>query len=540
MAVPVSRSRTSLTRNEHSSVSTSRFAWVKSRPLPQYLAAVMMGLFVLVFSSLAIQRHNNFGTWGFDLGIYDQATWLLSRGESFITMRGMNTWGHHVNLVMFLYVPFYWLGAGARFLLVTQAIALSLSAIPAYRLGRKRFGTESAGLLSAAVALGYAPLQWIVWNNFHPEALAVTPVMFAWWFAEERKWKGFVISCLFALSTREEAAIVVTLLALRVLVREFRSRKSAESTPALAAPLSVAGFSAAWFLVCSKFVIPHFNNGAAPYYIKRFYGTWGESLPEVVLNVVRRPGRVLSTLFESSRRSFFGRQFFLLGALAAFSPLSLLIAAPSILSTGLAQESFIRDIRYQYTVFLVPVLIMSTIEGASLLMKKVPLLRKAVFALLLGTMAIGQLMYSPSPIGANSGVWSGNAEAATIREVSKLLPADASIAANDWIAPHFSHREFVFVFPNPVVPSTYGPDSQTQTDPNLAEWYLTFEKIPGKEGTAASKEYRIVRSLVEIGAVKIVVQKGNVLLVQRTRLITEKEAAVLRKKFRNVPTQTSN
>ena len=38
-------------------------------------------IFTFVFARLAIDRHRTFGTWAFDLGIYDQGFWLVSRVE---------------------------------------------------------------------------------------------------------------------------------------------------------------------------------------------------------------------------------------------------------------------------------------------------------------------------------------------------------------------------------------------------------------------------------------------------------------------------
>ena len=40
----------------------------------------------------------------------------------------------------------------------------------------------------------YAPIQWISWINFHPEALCIAPFMFAWWFAMNRRWRWFFVS----------------------------------------------------------------------------------------------------------------------------------------------------------------------------------------------------------------------------------------------------------------------------------------------------------------------------------------------------------
>ena len=146
-------------------------------------------IFALVFGRLGVQHHRNFGTWSYDMGIYDQGFWLVSRGgQSFMTVRGMEFWGHHLNLIVLAYVPFYWLGAGPSFLYVAQAVGLGAG-------GHSRLPDRSRplpkpwmGFLFAVVYLMYAPIQWISWANFHPEALVITPLLFAWWFATRRRW----------------------------------------------------------------------------------------------------------------------------------------------------------------------------------------------------------------------------------------------------------------------------------------------------------------------------------------------------------------
>ena len=110
-------------------------------------------VFTIVFGSLGVQHHRNFGTWAFDMGIYDQSFWLVSQGKSWVTVRGLDFWGHHINLIAIAFAPAYWLGAGPSFLYVVQAGALGAGAIPTYLLARDRMRNPWVGLVFAFVFL---------------------------------------------------------------------------------------------------------------------------------------------------------------------------------------------------------------------------------------------------------------------------------------------------------------------------------------------------------------------------------------------------
>src|SRR4051812_4596114 len=159
-------------------------------------------LFALVFGKLGVDHHNNFGTWSYDLGIYDQGFWLVSRGgQTFMTVRGLDFWGQHVNLIASAFAPFYWLGAGPSFLFVAQATVLGFGAVPVYLIAKDRFKTPWMGLVFPVFSLMSAPIQWISGANFPPEALVIPPFLFAWWFAMNRRWTAMFVALLIALST---------------------------------------------------------------------------------------------------------------------------------------------------------------------------------------------------------------------------------------------------------------------------------------------------------------------------------------------------
>ena len=148
-------------------------------PVRWVLGAMVVGWSIL-FIVLGVIRHERYATFSFDLGIYDQAVWLLSRfHDPFVTVRGMEYFGHHVNLVTILFVPFYWLGAGPTFLTVSMVVMLSFGAVGVFRAARFHLTNEwHALILALAFLVNYAG-QWMLHETFHPEVMAVTPLFFA-------------------------------------------------------------------------------------------------------------------------------------------------------------------------------------------------------------------------------------------------------------------------------------------------------------------------------------------------------------------------
>src|SRR5436305_8483469 len=84
--------------------------WLRQRDPVRAALLAMVVVWSVVFIALGTLRHERYGTFSFDLGIYDQGIWLLSRLRvPFVTIKGLHLFGHHTNLILFLLVPFYWL-----------------------------------------------------------------------------------------------------------------------------------------------------------------------------------------------------------------------------------------------------------------------------------------------------------------------------------------------------------------------------------------------------------------------------------------------
>ena len=162
---------------------------------PSVAAGLLIATYIGVFGRLTWAQHENFGTFGYDMGLYDQGIWLLSRfKDPFVTIRGLHFFEHHVNLITVLFVPAYWLGAGPHFLYLVETVWMALGAVPLYLLARDRLESGWLGVAVAACFLLDPSLEWINWWHFHPDALIITPLLFAWWLATRRSWGWFAVA----------------------------------------------------------------------------------------------------------------------------------------------------------------------------------------------------------------------------------------------------------------------------------------------------------------------------------------------------------
>jgi uncharacterized membrane protein len=437
-------------------------------------------VFTIVFGSLGVQHHRNFGTWAFDMGIYDQSFWLVSRGKSWVTVRGLDFWGHHINLIAIAFAPFYWLGAGPSFLYVVQAGALGAGAIPTYLLARDRMRNPWVGLVFAFVYLMYAPIQWIAWANFHPEALVVTPLLFAWWFGMQRRWRGFFISLVIALSTREDTALAVLIMGLVLWWMLRRDDDADRRDRRMALMASVLGV--VWYAVSTRLVIPAFNQGKQPFYIGYFYGNYGSDTFEIVETMITRPDLVVSDATQPDRLRFYRDLLLPWGGLPLAGLLQLAMALPQLLASVIGLSPYARTIRYQYTAVMIAPIVIASIE-ASAWMWRYQFVRRFLVPWMLVCAYVSNIAWSPSPISANQSVWATpTARHEALREAIDLVPDGVSVAATYSLGPHLSHREQIYDWPNPWVPAYWGnDDTHRLPDPSEIDYIVLDKNHVGPE-----------------------------------------------------------
>jgi uncharacterized membrane protein len=417
-----------------------------------------------VFGQLTWAQQSNFGTFGYDMGIYDQSIWLLSRFRTpFSTVRGLHYFGFHVNVVAFLLVPFYWFGAGPHFLFLVETFALALGAVPIWLLARDRFGDRWLALGPAAAYLLFPSVEWIIFWHFHPEALAITPLLFAWWLASRERWGWFAAACAMAMICKEDAALAVAAMGVGIILRYSRRAGSC----ALAAGLG-------WFAIATRVIIPHYDGGQPAFY-SDFFPTLGNSLPQVLHTILRHPTRLYRPMAQQDRHRYYIQML----APVAFLPLiggwaALIVCIPQLIVNTAGSIGYAHDIRFHYSAIVVVGVMLATVESIASRSRALGT-RTAMVVVLVAAALAANVAWSPSPISVHfhDGEWARPSAEATAEEAAVRHVTDAGgVSASYTMVPHLTHRVDIYEWPNPFQTANWGIGDRNPAPRSNVEWLV--------------------------------------------------------------------
>ena len=329
-------------------------------PLPRVLWAMVIAYTVVYAALDAILLHYYLYT-DFDLALFSQAVDGLLHGRLYSSIRGMAWPGDHSSLILFLLAPLYAVARHPLTLLVVQAAAQALGALPVFALARREIGHGGLALTCAGIyllqpALGYSNLF-----EFHPELLATAPLLAAFYYVRSGRagpallWAGVALLC------REDVALVVFTMALYALA--LRRPGGGRLALALAAAAALSVF------VTWGVLRPAFNQGEAEY--ARVYARWGDTVGAAAMHMLRDPVGVAINLVSTPgvpRDTLVKQQFHLtlflpLGLLPLLSPLTLALALPVFMEHLLSWRTSQHTILCQYTALQIPFVAAAAVIG---------------------------------------------------------------------------------------------------------------------------------------------------------------------------------
>ncbi len=332
-------------------------------------------LYGVIFTRLAWDLQAGMRTHRSDLGQIDQAIWNSSRGHWLAqTDNGFETTRltDHVEPILVLISPLYWLWDDVRALLLLQVAVVAVGVLPLYLLAlrqcekllsarerRQIWRNEPLQQLARPLAfvLGVAyllapQLQSALLTEFHAAVLAVPLILWAFWSVDVQRWGQFLVAALLVAFVKEEMALLAAGLGLWAVWRAWwegrggdketrrggegergrggddsisnrsisnRSISQSSGRYFFGATIFVAGLI--WFYIATFVIVPahaaEVYGAAESTYFQR-YGALGNSSTDILKSVVTRPDLVVQIASEPARVAY------LAGLLVIFAWLPLL------------------------------------------------------------------------------------------------------------------------------------------------------------------------------------------------------------------------
>ena len=275
--------------------------------------------------------------------------------------------------------------------------------------------------------------------------------------------------------------------------------------------LLTAMAGAAWFLICTKLIIPVANGGGAPFYVTNF-PELGTSITSIIGNFFFHPSKWIKTVLARSRWTYYAQVFWPVALLAFLEPLVLLISGPQLLVNALAATSDAYDIHFFLTSIVVAGVFLATVEACAQ-RGRTQTGRRFLVGLTVAAALAGNVAWSPSPIGVNfhKGYWvPPGPQDQAINDAISVVPKNASVSATFNIDDHLTHRVSVYEYPNPWVVTNWGIGLAHPPDPSKVDWLVLDTRAVGNQAD-------LYQALLAKGEFSQVFDQEGILVLHRVR-----------------------
>lgn len=380
----------------------------------------------LLYALPGLLAHWHFGS-NYDLAIFDQAVWHLSRFEApASSVRGLSTLlGDHFSPILATIAPLYWIAPAPETLIVLQACLFAASIFPVHAFLRRRLAHAQALALCLAYVLFWG-LQRAAAFDFHEVAFVPLFIALALFAMDARRFVLLWAAAAALALVKEDLLPFLACVGAWLIVRGDRRQGTALVVASLAA-----------FVVIVRLVVPAFNDHG----VYMYGGTYRDvllrpwSLP---ITLVTPPVKALTMAMWLAPFAF----------LPLFSPL-VLLAAPFALVRFLSASPFHWGTAFHYSAPLAPILVMAAGDGLARLARRVRggrgrqwILRGfPAVAILLSLVLPGR---QPMFRLFRGGQFEETAFLASGKRALATVPDDASVVAQTAIAPHLAHRHALY------------------------------------------------------------------------------------------------
>ncbi|MFA4854636.1 MAG: DUF2079 domain-containing protein [Candidatus Omnitrophota bacterium] len=393
-----------------------------------------------IFLYIGIMRHFAFSSAGIDMGVTDQALWNTVKGRVlFSSIDGhINHLGAHFEPVLFLIAPLYFIWPNIIILIFLQALAVGLAVFPLYLISKERL--KSRFLVFAFIFAYFLsrPLRGAGLLDFHTDVFLIPLSFTSYYLLITRRNLWAVVAMLLMLCCKENASILI--FAYGIFTIACLKRYSLG--------VLLLALATSWWLAATDLIMPHFANTTAYPYLK--WLPFGPTYAGNLLAVAKDPMLLVKLLFSPEKMEFYIKLFLPLGLLSFLSPahyvLFLLPLASQVV--GSANHGGMMTLTSHYPAHTLPFIFISAIYGAGKLVdgrgERVSIWLAAVIIFL-------SLLFFGKSDGYKLSKFIRSAlqlHSSEIRRALKNIPESASVSAVHRIAPHLTHRKYIYIWEN--------------------------------------------------------------------------------------------
>jgi uncharacterized membrane protein len=310
-----------------------------ARPRIVLATVILLAACHAAFMSLwAVWSHERFGTFGYDLGQYDQifASTLHGRWLAIPALGWPQTWGElvngHADLGTFYMLPIYAIYPHAPTLLVMQATMLAAASVPLYLFARNHL-TAPLAFAIALVWLLYAPLHGAELYDVHMQPFGASWAVFAIAAVDRRRWVLYWVFFTLAILCREDVSMGLAVLGIFLALSGQRV-KTGIATAAIAT----------LYFVSLRFVIMT-NNAFAVIFKELYAPGQPENFGSIVQTMISNPAFLGKSLIRWEKLRYFAQIFAPLAFLPLRRPILWVLGIPgfilTLMSTGYVATTMI-------------------------------------------------------------------------------------------------------------------------------------------------------------------------------------------------------
>ncbi|MFE2178013.1 DUF2079 domain-containing protein [Kitasatospora sp. NPDC059462] len=418
-------------------------AVLRSLRRPRVLSWGLAGLFAVLYSCVAVNRHRRMLTQAYDLGIFEQAVRAYADGRAPVVLLkgpGYHLLGDHFHPLLATLAPFYRVFPSAVTLLVAQAVLMALAVVPLSRWAHRVGGPRLAGAVGCLTGVSWGIVEAVA-DDFHEIAFAVPLLAFAATALGRGRPVAAVLWALPLVLVKEDLGLTVAVVGALVCAR------AARGSGIRALGFGVALFGLAATALTMLVVLPSFNPGGDFAYWGQVGAGEAAGAPwETAVRLVWPPLKWLLLGLAAATAGFLGLR----------SPLALL-CVPTLGWRLIADNPHYWGVGYHYSAVLMPLLLAALVDALD---------RTGAFA-----RPGGHRCAPDGPSPAPNGPADGPAAAAAVRRARRALVAAGLVAAVT--LPVYPLHEL-------AAPGAWG------TSPRLARTRELLERIPDGATVAAS------------------------------------------------------